>query len=404
MKKYDVTIIGAGAAGMMAAITASGNGKRVALIDKNPQLGRKLLATGNGRCNLTNSVVTLDCYHGANPEFIETVLSQFDQHATLEFFQDLGLVVKEESGGRVFPRTNQASSVVEVLKQHLNKVDVMLEAEVVGIERSSLWKTSLKSGKILQSDKLIIATGGRAAFYLGSTGDGLYWAKKLGHSLTPIHAALVPIEIVEQWPKDIQGIKVEAGVWATCGNDKICESAGDVLFTSYGVSGPAIMAQARSVAPLLQTSEVLLHIDLFPDMAQDQLDRTVLRVFGSDGRKMLRDALVGLLPSGMIPVILRLTGLAETERIAAITKSKRLEIVRTLKDLTLTVLKLRPLKEAQVTAGGINSEEIDPQSLQSRLVKGLYFAGEMLDVDGDSGGYNLQWAWSSGYVAGKLAD
>ena len=404
MKKYDVVIIGAGAAGMMAAITASGVGRRVALIDKNPQLGRKLLATGNGRCNLTNSCVTIDSYHGGDLKFIEAVLDQFDQHATVEFFGDLGLVLKEEFGGRIFPRTNQASSVVEVLKQRLNKVDVMLEAEVVGIEKTLLWKTSLSNGKILQSDKLIIATGGRAAFYLGSTGDGLFWARKLGHSLTPIYAALVPMEIVEQWPRDVQGIKVEAAVWTTCDGNTISESAGDLLFTSYGVSGPAVMAQARSVAGLLNTSEVLLHIDLFPDMTEDQLDQIVVRIFDISAKRAIRDALVGLLPSVMIPVILRLAGVDETMRIAAITKSQRFEIVRTLKDLTLTISKLRPLKEAQVSAGGINSEEIDPRTLESRIVKGLYFAGEMLDADGDSGGYNLQWAWSSGYVAGKTLD
>ena len=371
MKKYDVVIIGAGAAGMMAAITASGVGKRVALIDKNPQLGRKLLATGNGRCNLTNSCVTIDQYHGGDLRFIETVLSQFDQHATMEFFGGLGLVLKEESGGRIFPRTNQASSVVEVLRQRLNKVDVMLESEVVGIEKTDLWKISLSNGKILQSDKLIIATGGKAAFYLGSTGDGLFWARKLGHSLTPIYAALVPMEIVEQWPRDVQGIKVDAAVWTTCDGNTLCESAGDLLFTSYGVSGPAVMAQARSVAGLLNTSEVLLHIDLFPDMTEDQLDQVVVRIFDISAKRAIRDALVGLLPSGLIPIILRLVELPETERIAAITKSQRLEIVRTLKDLTLTIAKLRPLKEAQVSAGGINSEEINPNTLESKIVKGL---------------------------------
>ncbi len=406
MNKYDVAIIGAGPAGMTAAITASGNGKRVALIDRNPQLGRKLLATGNGRCNLTNQYVTLDRYHDANPEFIETVLTGFDQRATLEFFQDLGLVVKEESNGRIFPRTNQASSVVEVLRQRLarNNVDVLLDTQVVGIAKSSFWNISLNSERTIQSAKLIIAAGGRAAHHFGSTGDGLYWATKLGHSLTPIHAALVPIEIVEQWPKRVQGIKVEAGAWATSGGERICESAGDVLFTSYGVSGPAVMALARIIAPLLKTSRVQIHIDLFPDMTDEQLDQILLRIIASDDKKTLKAALVGLLPSGLIPVIISLAGLAEADRVAAIPMSNRLDVVKTLKDLTLTVSKLRPLKEAQVTAGGINSDEVDPRSLQSKLVKGLYFAGEVLDVDGDSGGFNLQWAWSSGYVAGLTAD
>ena len=402
MRKYDVAIIGAGAAGIMAAITASNAGKRVALIERNAQLGRKLLATGNGRCNFTNKYITLDCYHGAAPKFIENIINRFDQNATIAFFEGLGLVVKEESNGRMFPRTNQASSVVELLRQRLvrNNVDMLLESSVVGIEKSVPWRVSMENGRVILSDKLILTTGGRAAHYLGSTGDGLHGAKKLGHSLTPIYAALVPMEIVEQWPKDVQGIRVEAGVWTTNGSDRLCESTGDVLFTSYGVSGPAIMAQARSIAPLLKEFRVLLHIDLFPDMTHEQLDQTVLRIFGNDGKRAIKDALVGLLPSGLIPAIIELAGLNETGRVINIKKNKRLALVKLLKDLTLTVSKLRPLKEAQVTAGGVNCDEINPQTLESKLAEGLFCAGEILDVDGDSGGFNLQWAWSSGYVAG----
>lgn len=402
MRKYDVAVIGAGPAGIMASITASKDGKRVVLIEKNPQIGRKLLATGNGRCNLTNTQVIVDRFHGANPKFIETVINQFDQYATIEFFQNLGLVLKEEDNGRIFPRTNQASSVVEVLKHRLsvNKVAILVDAQVKAIERSTVWKVSLANGKQFEADNLVIATGGRAAHHLGSTGDGLYWAEKLGHSITSIYPALVPVETVETWPKDIQGIKVEASVWATSNDKKISEASGDLLFTSYGVSGPSVMAQAGSIAPLLKTSRVVLHIDLFPDMTDDQLDQTVLRIFQNDGRIAVKDSLIGLLPNNMIPVILRFAGVDELEQAGGISKRKRLGIVRTLKDLTLTVAKLRPLKEAQVTAGGLNTDEIKPRSLQSKLVKGLYFAGEIIDVDGDSGGFNLQWAWSSGYVAG----
>lgn len=389
----------------MAAITASRNGKRVALIEKNHQIGRKLLSTGNGRCNLTNRSVTVDQYHGATPTFIETVIGQFDQYATMEFFENLGLVLKEEDGGRIFPRTNQASSVVEVLQQSLSRdsVDVLLDSQVVGIEKSIVWKISLADGKQLESHDLVIATGGRVAHHLGSTGDGLYWAKKLGHSLTATYAALVPIETVELWPRDIQGVKVEARVWATCDSRKISESAGDLLFTSYGVSGPSIMAQAGAIAPLLKTSQVALHIDLFPDMTEKQLDEIVFRIFENGGKTAVKDSLVGLLPKSMIAVVLGFAGLGELEQAEGISKQKRLGMVGLLKDMNLTVSKLRPLKEAQVTAGGLNVEEIDARSLQSNIVQGLFFAGEIMDVDGDSGGYNLQWAWSSGHVAGMSA-
>jgi predicted Rossmann fold flavoprotein len=231
----------------------------------------------------------------------------------------------------------------------------------------------------------------------------LFWARRLGHTLTPIYAALVPIETVETWPGEIAGVKVEARVWATSDGRTIGENTGDLLFTSYGVSGPSVMALAGSIAPVLRESPVALHINLFPDMTQEQLYRTVLGILECGGPTPVRDALVGLLPANIIGAILKLAGLDELQPAHGISKQNRLGLVKTLRDMTLTVSKLRPLKEAQVTAGGVSAEEIDPRTLRSRLVKGLYFAGEIIDVDGDSGGFNLQWAWSSGRVAGMLA-
>jgi len=402
MKKYDAAIIGAGPAGIMAAIAASRNRKRIVLIDRNSQIGRKLYSTGNGRCNLTNKAVTVDRYHGASPEFIRTVIGQFDQHATMEVFENLGLLLKEEDNGRIFPRTNQAASVVGVLEQCLSRgnVNILTDSQVIGIEKTAAWKISLANGGQLAADKLLIATGGRAAHHLGSTGDGLYWAEKLGHSLTPIHAALVPIETVEQWPKDVKGIKVEAYIWATIGENKLSEGYGDLMFTNYGVSGLAVMAQAGSIAPHLKTSEVMLHIDLFPDMDEGHLDKIVLHALQNSGKASVKDALVGILQGSLIPVALNLAGIDNTVESKSVLRRKRRSLVKLLKGITLTVLKLRPLKEAQVTAGGVDTNEIDAQTLQSKLVEGLYFAGEVIDVDGDSGGFNLQWAWSSGYVAG----
>jgi len=405
LAKYDTAIIGAGPAGIMAAIAASGNGSRTVLIERNPQIGRKILATGNGRCNLTNRFVSAARYHGATPEFIKGVLSRFDQNATMKFFEDLGLVLKEEDNGRIFPRTNQASSVVEVLKRKLmeNRVTVMLDSQVKAIERPSAWRVVLLSGKLVETDKLILATGGRAAHHLGSTGDGLYWAQKMGHSLTPIYPALVPVETVELWPKEIQGLKVEASVWVTSGDVTTDRTTGDVLFTAYGVSGPAVMAQAAHIGPLLSKCEVMLHIDMFPDLTEEELDALVVRLLQDNEKRMVADALIGLLPDSLIPTLIGLASIDEGRKVGQLARNKRLDLVKTMKNLTLTVSKLRPLKEAQVMAGGLHIDQIDAHTLESRLVKGLYFAGEMIDVDGDSGGFNLQWAWSSGYVAGASA-
>lgn len=402
MKSYDVAVIGAGASGMMAAIAASHKGKRVLIIDRNPQLGRKVLATGNGRCNLTNSCIRTDRYHGATSEFISRVLNCLDGEATLAFFRELGLVTKEEDSGRIFPVTNQASSVVEVMRVRLleNRVDLLLDAQVKAIDRSTSWKITLSDGRIMHSHSLIIATGGRAAHQFGSTGDGLYWAEKLGHKLTPIFPALVPIETVDDWTREIQGIKVEARVSATNGKELICEKTGDLIFTNYGLSGPSVMALARTIAPVLKTSKVQLHIRLFPNFTDEYLDDLLLGIFRDSAKKRVSDALIGLLPDRMIPLVLRACDLAPENKVAGITRHMRSRVLLALTDLTVTVSKLRPLKEAQVTAGGLSSDQIDPHTLESKLVKSLYFAGEILDVDGDSGGFNLQWAWSSGYVAG----
>ncbi|HEY3298339.1 MAG TPA: aminoacetone oxidase family FAD-binding enzyme, partial [Armatimonadota bacterium] len=344
MNIYDVAIIGAGPAGMLAAITAGRNGKRVALIEKNPQPGRKLLATGNGRCNLTNASISVDRYHGATPEFIEAVLSQFDQPATMSFFEDLGIIFREEDNGRIFPRTNQASSVVEILKLALSEsgVDTLTDTQVVGVEKPKEWKISFQNGKSLKSHSLIIATGGRAAFYLGSTGDGLHWAQKFGHKYTPIHASLVPIETVETWPKEVQGVRVTAAISATSGEKILRESAGDLLFTNYGVSGTAILELSGRIAPILHTSKVSLHINLFPNMTESELFQTVSRIFRHIHNRTITDSLIGIIPDKLIPVLVKAANLDLRRTVGDISKTQILELVRALRGLTLTVAKVRP--------------------------------------------------------------
>jgi len=404
--EFDIIVVGAGPAGIMAAIFAARNKKRVLLLDKNDKIGRKSLATGNGRCNLTNENVSVDNYNG-NTRLIRKVLSSFDQHQTINFFESLGVILKTEARGRVFPYTNQASTLVEALEYELRKNNVTI---ITGFEVKKItpltnhWVISNDHNKSYSGQKLVITTGGKAAFQFGSSGDGLYWVSNLGHTISPIFASLVPVETIEEWPKELQGIKVEAEVSISDGNKKISNRFGDLLFTHFGISGPAIMGQARKIgSEISQNRNIFVKIDLFPSKENSVLDNILANIFMLNGAKEIKNALVGIIPTNMAPVILKISGVDTDKKSAEITKEERQRLVNNLKELTLTVKKLRPLKEAQVTAGGINSSEIGFDTLESKIVKNLYFAGEILDIDGESGGFNLQWAWSSGRLAGVSA-
>jgi predicted Rossmann fold flavoprotein len=405
MKKYDIAIIGGGAAGMMAAIISAKSGKKVVLIEKNATLGRKILATGNGRCNLTNRDATFDHYHGATPDFIQKVLTQFDSEQTIKYFQNVGLILKEEDNGRIFPRTNQASSVVNLLKHKLleAKVDLLLVGEVKEIEKleNNSFRLSLSSSEIIEAEKLIITTGGKASYFLGSSGDGYFFATNFGHQVVPIAASLVPVETMEKWPKEVQGVKVEAKVSLYIDDIFVNERTGDLLFTHYGLSGPTIMSQSRAIGRIEGKSKIEFRIDLFPELTEKQLDAIISGNFDKNGKQNIKNALLGILPESMIYLILKLSNIEPTKKAAEVSRQIRLDLVKKMKSLVATVSVLRPIKEAQVTSGGVLSDEINPETMESKIVKNLYFAGEVIDVDGDSGGYNLQWAWSSGYVAGE---
>lgn len=399
---FDIAAIGAGPAGMMSAIFAAKNGKKVVLLEKNSILGRKLLATGNGRCNLTNKNIKIENYHSSDLNFVSGVLSQFDQYKTIEYFESLGLILKEEDRGRMFPRTNQASTVVEALNHELdsNNVELVTDFTVREIKKNNNWEIVSLDGKTISASKLIIATGGKAAHQLGSSGDGIFWAQKLGHKITPIYAALVPIETTETWVNEISGIKIEAEVSIRFDDKIVSRRSGDLLFTHFGLSGPAIMSQAGVIAPLLDKGEVKILIDLFSESNTEELDQKLAKIFSISGAKNVKNALLGIAPANLLPVILKNAGVDPEKKAAEVSKDERKRIVKNIKEMTLTVKKIRPLKEAQVTSGGVDISDINLQTLESKIVKDLYFAGEVLDVDGDSGGFNLQWAWSSGYVAG----
>jgi len=408
MKIFDIAIVGAGPAGIMAAITAAKKGKRVILLEKNNIIGRKILATGNGRCNLTNKNIDVARYHGANPEFIKQILSVFDQYKVMEYFESLGVILKEEDNGRVFPRTNQATSIVEALNYELKHLRVTIEtnALVKKIKYKKNWIVAgiRPAGDFqIEAKNLIITTGGKATFQFGSSGDGLFWSEKFGHTIISPQPALVPLETVETWPKNIQGLRIEGMAEVIADGITISKSYGDILFTHFGLSGPAIMKQSRNVSLLLPTKKVVMRIDTIPEETEKNLDKKIEIILNLNGAKSVKNALSGFIPAELINIILVNLLIDSEKKSSRVSKLERTAIIKGLKNVILTISKTRSFKEAQVTAGGVAAEEIDTKTLESKKVPHLFFAGEIIDVDGDSGGFNLQWAWSSGYLAGFSA-
>jgi predicted flavoprotein YhiN len=428
-KHYDIGVIGAGPAGIMAAIYAARTGKSVAVLEKNEAIGRKILATGNGRCNISNKNISIDHYHGTNPAFAIPILKEFN---ATEFFESLGVILKEEDRGRLFPRTGQASSVVDALEAELIRLKVEIrtgftvkrfaspslsslseenlpagkagDPEILhSVQSDSAWAISSESGDAITATKLILTTGGRAAHQFGSSGDGLFWAKNMGHTIFPIHAALVALEAEEAWVKEIMGIRL-ATTATLFANNKIVDSRnGDILFTHYGISGPAAMGLAREVDPLLLADKkVEISVDLAPDLTAEALDAQIAKLAEADGKKQIKTILAGLIPKNLVSQVLTLSRISLATKAAELSKTNRQAIIPTIKDFRLTISKVRPLKEAQVTAGGIDTDEVNA-SMESKIVPNLYFAGEILDIDGASGGFNLHWAWASGMVAGESA-
>ncbi|MGN0340193.1 MAG: NAD(P)/FAD-dependent oxidoreductase [Lachnospira sp.] len=405
----NVVITGGGPAGMMAAITAARRGFKVSLVEKNEKLGKKLFITGKGRCNITNAGDTEDLFNSivTNRKFMFSSFNGFSNYDTLGFFDELGLQIKIERGNRVFPESDHSSDVIGALNRELKRlsVDVRLNTEVKDIIVNGGKATGVvvkSSGKesTIQADNVIVATGGNSYQSTGSTGDGYRFARKLGHSVTPILPALVPFNVAEDWESDLQGLSLKnVSIVVLDGKQEIYSDFGEMLFTHFGVSGPLILSASSFAARRIKEHPLKLIIDLKPALSQEQLDERILRDFDDEKNKAFKNSLDKLLPKKMIPVIVRLSDIDGNKKVNEITKQERQRLVSLIKGLEFTLTGLRGFNEAIITQGGINVREINPTTMESKLVKNLYFAGEVLDVDALTGGFNLQVAWSTGYAA-----
>ena len=406
-----VLIIGGGAAGMMAAVFAAKNGNKVELFEKNEKLGKKLFITGKGRCNITNAAELEDFFPAvtSNPKFLYSAFYSFTNEQVISFFEELGVRTKVERGGRVFPVSDHSSDVIQALKKEMERLEVKinLNAEVkeLRIEKRPSGETVtgilLASGKKISGDAVIVATGGISYPSTGSTGDGYRFARKCGHKVSELSPSLVPMEVKEWYAGELMGLSLRnIEIRITDGKKKLYQEFGEMLFTHYGVTGPVILSASSIVGKKLKDKELTLHIDLKPALTEEQLDKRVLREFEANHNRQFKNAVDSLFPSKLRPVIVELSGISEEKKVHEITKEERLRFVRLIKDFTMTLTGLRGYNEAIITKGGVSVKEIDPGTMESKLVKGLYFAGEVLDLDAVTGGYNLQIAWSTGYLAG----
>ncbi len=405
-----VVVIGAGAAGMMASYGAALCGHKVLLLEKNEKAGKKIYITGKGRCNLTNAS-ELEALFAAitrNSKFMYSSIYTFDNQAVMDFFESNGLKIKTERGNRVFPQSDHSSDVIKTLQKVLKEygVETRLHTEVISIltEDGKACGVSVKSGNAkerITADAVICTCGGFSYPVTGSDGSGYKLAKACGHRITEIRPSLVPMNVKEEYITRLQGLALKnVSVSLYYNKKQIYEEFGEMLFTHFGVSGPLILSASSVANDYFFKGEVELRIDLKPALSREQLDRRIQRDFQENINKAFKNAITGLLPGKLLPVIIELSGISEDRKVNSITKEERLGLVALLKAFPCTVIGLRGFDEAIITRGGIALKEINPSTMESRLVENLYFAGEILDVDAVTGGYNLQIAWSSGYLAG----
>lgn len=410
--KYDLAVIGGGPAGMIAAGRAGELGSRVILIEKNEYLGKKLLMTGKGRCNITNAEENLRLFinkYGEQRGFLYSVFNRFSNKNVIKFFNNLGLKTKTERGQRVFPVSENSRDVLRCLKKYLrkNKVEVCLKNPVRKVildqnntKKKKIEKIILKKGQEIKANNYLIATGGKTYPQTGSTGEGYQWLKKMGHSIILPKPVLTQIIVQEKIIKKLEGLSlknVEISLWD---KKKIDSRFGEAIFTNNGLSGPIILDLSKIVSDN-KDKELTLKIDFKPALDYPKLDKRILRDFEEEKNKQFKNSLDKLLPQKLIPIIIQLSGIKKEKKVNEITKEERKKITKLLKEFSLKVKGLAGFEKAIITSGGIDLKEIDPKTMKSKIVDNLYLAGEIIDVDGPTGGYNLQIAWSTGYLSGE---
>lgn len=402
-----VIVIGGGAAGMFAAIQAAKKGHQVVLLEKNEKLGKKIYITGKGRCNITNACDTEELFQNVmrNNKFLYSAFYTCSNYQVMDFFESNGLPIKTERGERVFPQSDHSSDVIAVLQRVLKQegVDIHLYTEVkkISIKEGQVNGVFLADGSFLSGEQVIVATGGCSYVTTGSTGDGYRFAKEAGHKVTKLTPALVPFETAEPWIKELQGLSLRNVSVKIEKNGKVLYDAfGEMLFTHYGVSGPLFLSASSVVNDYEDKMPLHLTIDLKPALEEEQLDKRILRDFEENQNRQFKNAVQKLFPAKLIPVMIRLSGISPEKKVNEITREERQGFVKLIKAFPLTLSRLRDFNEAIITRGGVSVKEINPSTMESKLVKGLYFAGEVLDLDALTGGFNLQIAWSTGYLAG----
>ncbi len=405
---HKIIIVGGGASGVIAAITAKNLGLDVAILESNNRIGKKLLTTGNGRCNISNSNITMDRYHSANPNFFEPVLNSFSLSATISFFQELGLPLISLEEGKMYPMSLQSSSVIDILKASIEEkqIPVYLDTKVTDIKRlSGAFKLYTNTSTEYECEKLILCCGGKSAPNTGSDGSGFSLSKKLGHNIIEPIPALVQLKLSYPKLKALSGVKFDGMAEIYINNKPFKKELGEILFTDYGISGPPILQLSREAShSLLQCKNVTLKIDLMHNLNKDDLKEFLENHWGVFGYRSVHDSFIGIINKKIIPVLLKESGIENIHKSCwDLTWNEKQNIYSLLKEWKFEVVGTNGFNNAQVTAGGVNTLEINPRTLESIIVPNLYFCGEILDVDADCGGFNLQWAWASGVVAASNA-